>query len=191
MTILGLLCSLALCYYTATSEEEPPHGMPYGKVGQVEVDQLDAFAKTLDVELLSDFKLAYEGNEPALARAFRFSLVFDSLDARSRTYNHLVYCTLLNLGETMGMEKYIQFLNRQPAEVQQRVRDILYYPMTQAPQKIRVQTEQYGRQMYPGLFPQDYLFAKQNFVSTPRSWAYWVHPSRWTILQDAMDGWQL
>lgn len=180
MTILSFLCSLALCSYTATSEEAPPHGMPFGKVGIVEVDQLDAFSKTWDAELLSDLHLAYKGDEPALGRFFRFSLVFDSLDARSRIYNHLVYCTLLNLGETLGVEKYAQLLNRQSPEVQQRIRDILYYPVASSPKEDRAKAEAATRQMYPALFPQEYQFANNNPVFAPRSWAFWIHPSRWT-----------
>ena len=73
---------------------------------------------------------------------------------------------LLNLGESSGGDKYAEVINAQSAEVQQRIRDILFYPTVHLPQtrSERRRAEHDGREAYPQLFPKDYEFGRNDPV---------------------------
>ena len=94
----------------------------------------------------------------ALARLFKFSLAFKTLDANARTYGQIIYSSLLNLGEGVGVDAYVKVLDRQSPAVQQRVRDFLYYPMLRVPKEHRREVEQENSRMYPTLFPKGFQF---------------------------------
>ena len=137
-------------------------GMPYGKVTETDMASLTQFAKTQDLDLEVEGKKLYAKDKTALARIFRLSLAFKSLDRNARTYGQIVFSSLLNLGESMGVEQYAKVLSAQEPEVRQRVRDFLYYPLTRVSQKNRAQVEKETRSDYPELFPADYHFGEND-----------------------------
>ena len=55
----------------------------------------------------------YKKDEEALARLFKFSLAFKSLDPNARAYGQIIYFSLLNLGEVIGVDAYVKILDRQ------------------------------------------------------------------------------
>jgi hypothetical protein len=104
----------------------------------------------------------YGHDEEALAKVFRFSLQFDKLDQNARTYGQILYSSMLNLGEQSWLRTYAQVLDKQSPQVQQRVRDFLYYPMTRVPVDERKQVDRDIRQNLPMLFPSHYKFAAED-----------------------------
>ena len=145
------LVSLVGC---ATTDD----GMPYGNITETDMESLTQFAKVQGVDLGVEGKKLYAKDKTALARIFKLSLAFKTLDKNARTYGQIIYSSLLNLGETMGVEEYSRVLSAQAPEVQQRVRDFLYYPMTRLSREARAHNEQQVRVDYPTLFPKDYQF---------------------------------
>jgi hypothetical protein len=135
-------------------------GMPFGKITDSDTDQLMQFAKERGFDLNSEIQKVYakDADTNALARVFRFSLTFKSLDKNARTYGQVIYSSFLNLGETMGVEQYSSVVVAQSPEVRQRIRDIIYFPVTIAPEKERAEADKDVREDYPKLFPKDYQF---------------------------------
>jgi hypothetical protein len=151
----------------AAAERTPgpiPDGMPFGPVSEADVDRLAEFARTSDFDLKPEMERVYNKDEEALARLFKFSLAFKTFDANARTYGQIIYRSLLNLGETIGVEAYVKVLDRQSPQVQQRVRDFLYYPMLRVPKEHRTEVEQENARMYPSLFPKDFQFGHDDPV---------------------------
>jgi hypothetical protein len=139
-------------------------GMPFGKITDNDTDQLMQFAKERGFDLNSELQKAYakDVGTNALGRIFRFSLTFKNLDKNARTYGQMIYSSLLNLGETMGVEQYSSVVDAQSPEVRQRIRDFLYFPTTRAPEKERVQVDKEVRADFPKLFPKDYAFGQDD-----------------------------
>ncbi|MEY2564296.1 MAG: hypothetical protein QOH88_2489 [Verrucomicrobiota bacterium] len=135
-------------------------GMPFGKIGEADVDRLEQFAKKSGFDWRPEMKRMYEKDEGALARFFKFSLTFSKLDDHARAYGQVLYSSLLNLGEQIGVEAYVKVLDRQSPEVQQRVRDFLYYPMLRVPKEHRKEAENETRKMYPTIFPVGFQFGR-------------------------------
>jgi len=142
-----------------------PDGMPFGHVGDADVDRFQEFAlKRAGFDLKAEMARVYSSDnkldEDALGRVFSFSRQFNTLDKYARTYGQIIYSSLLNLGEQIGVEAYVKVLDRQSPEVQQRVRDFLYYPMLQVPKEHRKEAEDETRRMYPTLFPVGFQFGR-------------------------------
>ena len=97
--------------------------------------------------------------EEGLGGFFRFSLKFQSFDQNARTYGQLVFNSFLNLGEAYGVKPYAAVLDRQPADVQQRVRDFLFYPASVLPAEERDEEKAILAQSYSALFPRQFQFA--------------------------------
>ena len=162
------------CSNTKTESDDASHpaepGMPFGKITDNDVAQLMQFAKEKGFDLNSELEKAYADNTDtnALARVFRFSLTFKSLDQNARTYGQVIYSSLLNLGETMGVDRYSSVVVAQSPAVQQRVRDFLYFPTARALKEARVLKKEPAAQLdkevkevradFPKLFPNDYQF---------------------------------
>jgi hypothetical protein len=137
-------------------------GRPFGPVTEQDVETLNLFAKERGLDLTAEAKAMYGHDEEALAKVFRFSLQFGKLDQNARTYGQILYSSLLNLGEEGWLRTYAQVLNRQSPQVQQRVRDFLYYPTTRVPVNERKQIDRDLRQDLPMLFPSHYEFAAED-----------------------------
>jgi hypothetical protein len=149
-----VIAALAVC----CSLQAQNDGMPFGRIGDADVDRLAEFAKKSGFNLKPEMERVYKKDEEALARLFKFSLSFKTLDGNARTYGQIIYSSLLNLGEAIGVDAYVKVLDRQPPAVQQRVRDFLYYPMLRVPKEHRAEVEQENSRAYPTLFPKGFQF---------------------------------
>jgi hypothetical protein len=156
MTRVIVIVCLAICCSAHAQDD----GMPFGQIGDADVDRLADFAKKSGFDLKPEMERVYNEDEEALARLFKFSLVFKTLDANARTYGQIIYSAFLNLGEVT--DAYFKVLDRQPPEIQQRVRDFLYYPYLKVPKEHRKEAEQ-GR-AYQMLFPKGFQFGRNDPV---------------------------
>jgi hypothetical protein len=141
-------------------------GSPFGKIEDQDIEALMKFANENGVDLKKEFERAYKKDSDGFAAALKLSLKFNSLDRNARAYGQVIWSSLLNLGESWGVEKYADVLDAQEAEVQQRIRDILYYPMIHIPKLMseRRSQEEEARSVYPALFPKDYEFGRNDPV---------------------------
>jgi hypothetical protein len=137
-------------------------GQPFGEVGDAEMNQLQAYGKSQGVDLIGDMKRAYQKDDAALARVFCFSLKFDKLDPNARAYGQIIYSSFLNLAEVMGVDRYSSLVAAQPKAIRQRIRDFIYFDVTQAPKEIRQQVEAGARESAPALFPKNYVFGEDD-----------------------------
>ena len=135
---------------------------PFGSIGEVEVDQLMKFGRTKGFDLQPEMQRIYLKDEEALARLFRLSLQFKRFNRNSRTYGQIMYSCWLRFSESYGVDLYLKVLDRQPADVQQRVRDFLYYPLLRVPKEKRKENQEEIRKMYPRLFPTDFQFGRND-----------------------------
>jgi hypothetical protein len=133
-------------------------GMPFGLIGQKELDRLKAYAKNEGVDLMGDAKRASENNEAALVHMLAFSLKFTKLDGNAKAYGQIVYSSFLNLSEAFGLDRYSKLVASQPEAIRQRIRDFIFYDATQAPLKEREKVEEEARKSAPLLFPSNYVF---------------------------------
>jgi len=135
-----------------------PDGMPFGRVEDADIDRLQEFATAHGFDLKAEMARVYASNgadEDALGRVFIFSRQFNTLDKNARSYGQIIYSSLLNIGEHIGVPAYAKIIDRQPADVQQRIRDFLWYPDWHTQHK---QNSGEYEKIYPGLFPKSYQF---------------------------------
>src|SRR5436305_13386132 len=95
MTRILLVASFVVCCSALAQDD----GMPFGQIGDSDVDRLAEFAKKTGFDLNAEMERVYNKDEEALGRLFKFSLVFKTLDANARTYGQIIYSAFLNLGE--------------------------------------------------------------------------------------------
>ena len=144
----------------ARAQDDTLEGMAFGKVDNADVDRLQEFALKRGFDLKANMARVYgekKIDEEALGRVFIFSREFNTLDKSARTYGQIIYSSLLNIGEAIGIDRYIKIIDRQPPDVQQRVRDFLYYPDWHSH---RAQNRHVYEKVYPGLFPKSYQFGR-------------------------------
>ena len=151
---LSAILALALPVKAQTSEEH----VPFGPLDEVDIDQLIKFGRARGFELQPELERIYKKDERALARLFGLSLKFKKFDRHARAYGQVIYSCFLRFGELYGLELYLKILDRQPADVQQRVRDFLYYPLLRVPKEKRRENQEEIYKMYPRLFPSDFKF---------------------------------
>jgi len=149
----------------AAAERTPgplPDGMPFGPINEADVNRVYEFARKRGFDLKAEMGRVYSSNgadEDALGRVFMFSRQFTALDKDARTYGQIIYSSLLNIGEHIGVPAYVKIIDRQPADVQQRIRDFLWYPAWhQEHKRNRGELES----VYPGLFPKSYRFGRDD-----------------------------
>ena len=135
---------------------------PFGPTSEVDVDQLMKFGKARGFDLEPEMQRIYKKDEEALARLFALSLKFKKFDRKARTYGQIMYTCWLRFGETYGVDLYLKVLDRQSEDVQQRVRDFLYYPLLRMPKEKRKENVEEMRKMYPRLFPADFKFGRND-----------------------------
>ena len=158
----------AIAIATIRAQDDTPMGMPFGRVDDADIDHLQDFAKKSDFDLKDEMARVYccdkKIDEDALARVFIFSRRFNTLDKNARTYGQIIYSSLLRIGEVLGVDYYVKILDRQAADVRQRVRDFLYFPMLKVPKEQRKQVEEENNRMYPTLFPKGFQFGHDDPV---------------------------
>jgi hypothetical protein len=141
-----------------------PDRTPFGRIEDEDIDHLQEFAlKRAGFDVKAEMARVYSsGNkldEEALGRVFSFSRQFSNLDKYARTYGQMIYLSFLNIGEVLGVPAYVKVIDRQPPDVQQRIRDFLFYPYTRhVPRERCEEALQEARQMYPDLFPKGFRF---------------------------------
>jgi hypothetical protein len=155
---LSAVLALALPVKAQTSEDR----VPFGPLDEVDIDQLIKFGRARGFELQPELERIYKKDERALARLFGLSLKFKRFDRNARAYGQVIYSSFLRFGELYGLELYLKILDRQPAEVQQRVRDFLYYPLLRVPKEKRRENQEEIYKMYPRLFPSDFKFGRND-----------------------------
>jgi hypothetical protein len=154
-------CVIVILMACGFSGQAQDAGMPFGPIGEADAQRLAEFAKKSGFDLKRETDLIYgKKDEEALARFFRFSISFSALDNNARTYGQILYSILLNLGEEMGEENFVKVLDRQSADVQQRVRDYLYFPILVVAKEKRKETEDETRRAHPALFPISFQFGR-------------------------------
>ena|ERR1700726_569331 len=159
MKFCGLFIASLICYCSLAALD---FTRPFGPIGDKDVDRLAEFAKSSGFDLKPEMERVYQEDEEALGRLFRLSLAFKMLDSNARTYGQIICSSLLNLGEVIGVERYVKVLDRQPYEVQQRVRDFLYYPSLRIPRESRNQLGEELSRLHPRLFPRDFHFGRND-----------------------------
>ena len=160
VVIASLLAATAIA-----AERTPgpiPDGMPFGQIEDADVDRLQDFAVKHGFDLKAEMERVYASNgedADALGRVFIFSRQFSTLDKNARTYGQIIYSSLLNIGEHIGVPAYAKIIDRQPADVQQRIRDFLFYPITHDVPKAQWNAAlDENDRVYPGLFPKGFRF---------------------------------
>ena len=159
MRALTVIAALATFSVASRAADE---GMPFGRTTGADVKQLDQFARSTGFALKQTMERAYHKDTKALARVFQFSTAFTRLDRNARTYGQVIYSSLLNLGETMGVAAYAKVLSGQTPAVQQRIRDFLYYFVTQVFHRHRQEAVVETRTDYPTLFPPTFHFGRND-----------------------------
>jgi hypothetical protein len=138
-----------------------PDGMPFGRIEDADVERLQEFARERGFDMKAEMARVYccdkKIDEDALARVFVFSRQFNALDRNARTYGQIIYSSLLRIGEVLGVPYYVTIIDRQPRDVQQRIRDFLWYPIWHTEHKQN--SGEFGS-VYPGLFPKSYQFGR-------------------------------
>ncbi len=163
MTRVVLATLLAATAIAAERTPGPiPDGMPFGRIEDTDVNRLQDFALKHGFDLKAEMERVYASNgadADALGRVFIFSRQFRTLDKNARTYGQIVYSSLLRVGEQIGVPAYAKIIDRQPPDVQQRVRDFLFYPVARSAPKARWEDAlKESREIYPGLFPKGFQF---------------------------------
>lgn len=158
-----ILASAAILGFSSTvraqSSTEPN---PFGPISEVDVDQLMKFGRTKGFDLQPEMVRIYKRDEEALARLFGLSLRFKKFDRNARTYGQIINSCWQRFGEAYGVDLYLRVLDRQPEDVQQRVRDFLYYPLLRMPKEQRKENQEEIRKMYPRLFPEGFQFGRND-----------------------------
>jgi hypothetical protein len=160
--ILSLAVFATLAISLPVNAQSSNVAAPFGQISEVDVDQLMKFGRARDFDLQPEMERIYKKDEEALARLFRLSLKFKKFDRKARTYGQIMYSCWLKFGELYGVDLYLKVLDRQPDEVQQRVRDFLYYPLLRMPKEKRKENLEEIRRMYPRLFPTDFHFGRND-----------------------------
>ena len=143
--------------------------MPFGPIDDADIERLQEFATKNGLDLKTELTRVYASDhkveESALAQVFAFSRKFKTLDKNARTYGHVIYSSLLNIGEAIGVDEYVKIIDRQPADVQQRIRDFLFYPYARNVSEAHWEEAQDEiRGIYPTLFPKGFQFGRDDPV---------------------------
>ena len=162
VVMIAVVLSAFLALARPLQAQSSNNAAPFGQISEVDVDQLMKFGRARDFDLQPEMDRIYKKDEEALARLFRFSLKFKKFDRKARTYGQIMYGCWLKFGELYGVDLYLKVLDRQPDEVQQRVRDFLYYPLLRMPKEKRKENLEEIHRMYPRLFPTDFHFGRND-----------------------------
>ncbi len=148
--------------------------MPFGPVSEADFNHLQVFAEKNGFDLKGELARVYRNDgkvdEEALGRVFRFSLSFKTFDQDARAYGTIISISLDRIGEPFGVDYYVKVLERQPANVQQRIRDFLFYPYSILPAQDRDEAQAALHKAYPTLFREDYKFARGDSLFVPRDY---------------------
>jgi hypothetical protein len=159
--LTSFLCVLVVGVSTPIASDAPDD-LPFGKMREKDRDRLIELAKVHGVDVYEDMERVYQGDKVALAKVLGLSSLFNSMDAVTRVYGNLVFASFLNVGEAKGVDFFAEAVTSLRPEVRQRVRDFVYYAVTEVPERHRAEVEQEVRREYAAVFPSDYVFGKGN-----------------------------
>ncbi len=162
VVVMNLALLTVLAFSPPVRAQDSNNATPFGPINEVDIDQLMKFGKTRGFDLQPEMQRIYRKDEDALARLFSLSLGFKKFNKNARTYGQVMYSCWLRFGEAYGVDLYLKVLDRQPADVQQRVRDFLYYPLLRVPKEKRKENQEEIHRMYPRLFPNDFQFGRND-----------------------------
>jgi hypothetical protein len=150
------------CLVVSTQAQTSNEKIPFGPLSEVDMDQLIKFGRARGFDLQPELERVYKKDEQALTRLFLLSLKFKKFDRNVRAYGQVIYSCFTKYGEIDSVDFYLKILDRQSAEVQQRVRDLLYYPLLRVPKEQRKENREEIGRMYPRLFPPDFQFGRND-----------------------------
>ncbi len=161
--IMRVLILVAVLLTGARGEDASyDDAMPFGRIRDADINRLYEFAIERGVDLKAEMARVYSSEKPdegALGRVFLFSRQFKALDKNARAYGQIIYSSLLNIGEVIEVDGYTKIIDRQPPDVQQRIRDFLFYPQArQLPKERWEEALRETREDYPTLFPKGFRF---------------------------------
>jgi len=168
LSLFLLAASCGIVRLCGASNDNYDNGMPFGPVGDADVERLSLYAKSFGVDLVGDMERAYKNDDAGLSRVFEFSLKFSKLDANAKAYGQIIYSSLLNLGEAKGgIDRLGRVVAAEPKAVQQRVRDFMYFVVANAPESTRKEAARQARTDFPKLFPPGYVFGAGDVLFGP------------------------
>ena len=167
--------ALFLCL-TCPTFAATDYSKPFGDITDTRIDEFRIYAKTKGLDVIAEMEDVYEKNElAALGRVFQFSTNMSDFDMNAQTYGQIIFNSLFNLGEAWNCRNndpclYFSVLSAQSPQVQQRIRDFLYYAFTFVPPEEKDLAEKEARKSTI-IFPSGYVFGKgdpifRNFTST-------------------------
>jgi hypothetical protein len=159
--IVAVLLLLAPMQALATWEEMDL-GVPYGKMSRKDVDRFLELSRERGVDMEKEMPKAYRGDPAALSQIFSLSTGFQKMDKMTRVYGNFIFSMFLDMGESKGEKIFGEAVAAQPPEVRQRVRDFVFYAVTQVPRKQRQEIEQELRSIFPRVFPADYVYGRED-----------------------------
>jgi hypothetical protein len=164
MATIVLICLSCWSCSSLQRRAEAPEtdtGLPFGAMTDEDVDRFRAWAQQQGVDIATAMNRA-EADEPAgFDEIFRTAGLFRSLDMNAAIYGNILYSLFLRKAEANGCDRFGASVDAQPSDIQQRVRDFLYYPV-QASGSAEVERE--ARTDCPRLFPKKYRFAQSNSI---------------------------
>jgi hypothetical protein len=137
-------------------------GIPYGKMSRKDVDRFLELSRSRGVDMDVEMPKAYQGDAAAISRIFSLSTGFQKMDKMTRVYGNFIFSMFLDTGERKGESFFGEAVAAQPADVQQRVRDLVFHAVTQVPRRQRPEAEAEIRRDFPRLFPADYVFGRED-----------------------------
>lgn len=158
VAVLLLLVSMQ----ALASWEEMDLGVPYGKMSRKDVDRFLELSRSRGVDMEKEMPKAYHGDAAALSQIFSLSTGFQKMDKMTRVYGNFIFSMFLDMGESKGEKIFGEAVAAQPPEVRQRVRDFVFYAVTQVPRKKRQEMEQELRTIFPRVFPADYVYGRED-----------------------------
>ncbi len=143
-------------------------GMPFGEISDQDITNLITFAESHGYDFESAMTKIYEtGDTNALGSVFALSLHFTSLDQNARSYGQIIFSGFLNWGEG-GQVDFCEVMTKQPPEVQQRIRDFMFYATLKCTPKDYIESSiQQTQKDYPALMPDGYKFGSNDPIFSP------------------------
>lgn len=186
--LLPTIFLLAVAAIVPAQDKKAAPGMPFGPITDADFDHLQAFARKTGFDLKGELARVYGDDKnisaDALGRVFGFSLSLKDFNQDARAYGTLISISLHRIGEPNGVDYYVKILEKQPGNVQQRIRDFLFYPSSVLPAQDRDEAQSMLHEAYPTLFPEGFKFADKDTLFVLRDYlpdfSFTVMPARGT-----------
>lgn len=166
VSLIRYTAALVFCVFfmntMATHGFESDDDEPFGPTTDQDLQELFIVAKRSGVDFEANMDLAYNGRRKGLEQVFSLATKLETMDAVTKVYANVIYSAFLNLVEERCEKYFAKALESQPPLVQQRIRDFIYYPVTQLQAEQRQAEESELKTQFPRVFPSSYVFGKGN-----------------------------